>query len=393
MSWLGILLSFACVLGRQGLSDTEGWTAYGSTRLDAAVERWWGTRGNRRAPAVSVAVGFNGRLVFARGYGEARPGLPATEHTVYHIGSLSKQFTAAAVLALMDRGAKAPRSHDPITPASSARDFFEDVDNWDGDGHGPVTLRGLLTMTSGLPSLIEHPPAQTDPWGTITSARMLDQLRKLPVPGESAGFAYNNSGYFLLAEIVEIVVAGNDLGAASFVEFVKGNIISRLGLADTSFIGDYASYSPMRAAVPSWGRTPAYRRRPAYVDADWLKGAADMASSAVDLFTWDKALMGNDLLSVESRHLMFADAARVGPSTYYGMGWFIEHSPGWDWYSHSGHVPGFTSSNTIARHSPDGAWISVSLLTNADNVSGLNELASDIVRTVMHQSMAASAER
>ena len=61
MSWLGILLSFACVLGRQGLSDTEVWTAYGSTRLDAAVERWWGTRGNRRAPAVSVAVGFNGR--------------------------------------------------------------------------------------------------------------------------------------------------------------------------------------------------------------------------------------------------------------------------------------------------------------------------------------------
>lgn len=393
MSWLGILLGIACVLSRQGLPDTEGWTAYGSTRLDAAVERWWGSRGNRRAPAVSVAVGVNGRLVFARGYGEARPGMPATEHTVYHIGSLSKQFTAAAVLALMDRGAKAPRSNDPITLASSARDFFADVDNWDGNGHGPVTLRGLLTMTSGLPSLIEHPPAQTDPWGTITSARMLDGLRKLPVPGTSTGFAYNNTGYFLLAEIVETVVAGNNLGAASFVGFVKGSIISRLGLADTSFIGDHASYSPMRAAVPSWGRTPAYRRHPAYVEADWLKGAADMASSAVDLFTWNKALMGNDLLSADSRHLMFADAARVGPSTYYGMGWFIEHSPGWDWYSHSGHVPGFTSSNTIARHSPDGAWISVSLLTNADSVSGLNELAADIVRTVMHQSMAAGAAR
>jgi D-alanyl-D-alanine carboxypeptidase len=325
--------------------------------------------------------------------GEARPGLPATEHTVYHIGSLSKQFTAAAVLALMDRGATAPRSHAPMTLTSSARDFFEDVDNWDGDGHGPVTPRGLLTMTSGLPSLIEHPPAQTDPWGPITSARMLEQLRKLPVSGKLAGFAYNNSGYFLLAEIVETVVAGNGLGAASFVDFVNGNIISRLGLADTSFIGDYASYSPMRAAMPSWGKTPAYRRRPAYVEADWLKGAADMASSAVDLFAWNKALMGNDLLSVESRHLMFADAARVGQSTYYGMGWFIEHSPGWDWYSHSGYVPGFTSSNMIARHSPGGAWISVSLLTNADNVSGLNQLASDIVRTVMHQSMAASDAR
>jgi len=393
MTWLGLLLGIACALSRQGMADTVGGTAYGATQLDAAVERWLGTPGNRRTPAASVAVGVNGRLVFARGYGEARPGIPATEHTVYHIGSLSKQFTAAAVLALVDSGTLAPRSHNAITLASSARDFFEDVDNWEGDGRGPVTLRGLLTMTSGLPSLIEHPPADTDPWGTISSARMLDELRQLGVPRASAGFVYNNSAYFLLAEIVESVVAGNGQGTPSFADFVKGNIISRLGLADTSFIGDQRSYSPMRAAVPSWGRTPAYRRRPAFVQADWLKGAADMASSAFDLFTWNKALMGNNLLSMGSRQLMFSDAARVGPSTYYGMGWFIEHAAGWDWYSHSGQVPGYTSSNTIARHSPDGTWISVSLLTNADGVSGLDELAADIVRIVMHQTTAASDAR
>jgi D-alanyl-D-alanine carboxypeptidase len=393
MTWLGLLLGVACALSRQGSADTVGLTAYGSTQLNAAVERWLSSGGYRRAPALSVAVGVNGQLVFARGYGEARPGLPATEHTVYHIGSLSKQFTAAAVLALVDRGALAPRSNDAINLASSARDFFADVDNWDGSGHGPVTLRGLLTMTSGLPSLIAHPPAQADPWGPITSARMLDQLRTLAVPATSTGFVYNNSAYFLLAEIVETVVAGDGPGTSSFADFVKGNIISRLGLSDTSFIGDYASYSAMRTAMPSWGRTPAYRRRPAFVEADWLKGAADMASSAFDLFTWNKALMGNDLLSAQSRHLMFSDAARVGASTYYGMGWFIEHSSGWDWYSHSGYVPGFTSSNTIARHSPDGAWISVSLLTNADGVNGLNELASEVVRTVMHQTSAAGNAR
>ena len=208
MTWLGLLLGVACALSRQGSADTVGLTAYGSTQLNAAVERWLSSGGYRRAPALSVAVGVNGQLVFARGYGEARPGLPATEHTIYHIGSLSKQFTAAAVLALVDRGALAPRSNDAINLASSARDFFADVDNWDGSGHGPVTLRGLLTMTSGLPSLIAHPPAQADPWGPITSARMLDQLRTLAVPATSTGFVYNNSAYFLLAEIVETVVAG-----------------------------------------------------------------------------------------------------------------------------------------------------------------------------------------
>ena len=152
------VLGVACALSPKDSADTVGLTAYGTTQLNAAVERWLSSGGYRRAPAVSVAVGVNGQLVFARGYGEARPGLPATEHTVYHIGSLSKQFTAAAVLALVDRGALAPRSNNAMTLASSARDFFADVDNWDGSGHGPVTLRGLLTMTSGLPSLIDTRP-------------------------------------------------------------------------------------------------------------------------------------------------------------------------------------------------------------------------------------------
>ncbi len=90
---------------------------------------------------------------------------------------------------------------------------------------------------------------------------------------------------------------------------------------------------------------------------------------------------------------MFSDAARVGPSRYYGMGWFIEHAPGWDWYSHSGYVPGFTSLNMIVRSSRDRAWISVSLLTNADGVSGLDELSSDIVHAVVRQSGGAAAFR
>jgi CubicO group peptidase (beta-lactamase class C family) len=334
-----------------------------------------------------VAVGLNGRLVFARGYGEARPGIPATERTVYHIGSVSKQFTAAAVLLLVDRGAKTPRTQAPLTLASSQRDFFDHVETWDRDGHAPITLRGLLTMTSGLPSLIEHPPTLADPWGNITSAQMLDALRLLPLARPADAFHYNNSGYFLLTQIVEAVGAGN------FADFVKNEIIATLDLSDTSFIGDRTSYSPMRVAAPSWGATPAYRRRPAFVEADWLKGAADMASSAVDLFAWDKSLMEGKMLSPASRQLMFSDAARVGPSTYYGMGWFVEHERGWDRFSHSGYVPGFTSSNTIVRNSRDGTWISVSLLTNADSVPELDKLASDIVRTVMHETLAASLPR
>ena len=393
MPWPGLLLIIAFALARPECAGAVGWTAYGTARVDAIIAHWLENSGNRRAPAISVAVGVSGQLVFARGYGEARPGLPATEHTVYHIGSLSKQFTAAAILTLIDRGAKAPRSQELITLATPAQDFFDNVENWDGAGRAAITLRGLLTMTSGLPSLIEHPPAQADPWGAITSASMLNELRKLPPSGVSSAFAYNNSGYFLLAEIIEVVSAARVPRSASYADFVKGEVLSIVGLTETGFIGDHASYRAMRAAVPSWGRTPAYRRRPVFVEADWLKGAADMASSAADLFAWNKALMEDKLLSPASRHVMFSDAARVGPSRYYGMGWFIEHAPGWDWYSHSGYVPGFTSLNMIVRSSRDRAWISVSLLTNADGVSGLDELSSDIVHAVVRQSGGAAAFR
>jgi CubicO group peptidase (beta-lactamase class C family) len=381
-----LILVFAVALALPDAARAVGLGAYSTARLDAIIEHWLVSGNKRRSPAMSVAVGINGELVFARGYGEARPGLPATACTVYHIGSLSKQFTAAAILLLIDRGVKAPRSQARMTLASTPEEFLDRVDKWQVEGAPPITLHGLLTMTSGLPDLIEHPPAQVDPWGRIASSHLLDELRKLPRSAKPKAFAYSNSSYFLLAEIIERVSAANASGPSGFTEFVAAEIISPVGLSGTGFIGKQDAYGSMSAAVPSWRSTPAYRRRPAFVEADWFKGSADMASSAIDLFLWDKALMEDRVISSHSRHLMFSDAVRAGPSKGYGMGWFIEDLPGWDWFSHTGHVPGFTSSNTIARNRRDGTWISISLLTNADGLRELDTLSSVIAHALMEQS-------
>jgi hypothetical protein len=75
---------------------------------------------------------------------------------------------------------------------------------------------------------------------------------------------------------------------------------------------------------------------------------------------------------------MFSDSARVGPVTYYGMGWFVEHESGWDRFSHSGSVPGFTSYNAIAKRQTSASWLSVTLLTNSDGIEGLDELADEL---------------
>src|SRR5262249_61896651 len=119
--------------------------------------------------------------------------------------------------------------------------------------------------------------------------------------------------------------------------------------------------------------------RPACAQPHWLDGCGDMASNVVDLFAWNKALMEGRLLSAGSRDAMFADAARVDPMTYYGMGWFVGHDDAWDSYHHSGSVPGFTSYNAIQQHRADGKWISVTLLTNSDGVEDLDALADEIL--------------
>ncbi len=381
-----LLLVATALLARPHGPHAMGWTAYDTGQLDAACVRWVGDGGSRRAPALSVAVGLNGRLIFARGYGEARPGVPASERTVYHIGSLTKQFTAAAMLSLIDRNVRTPRSHHLLTVGSAVSDVLEGFDNWENSASSKATVRGLLTMTSGVPNLVERPPPEVDPWSKVSADRLLNALRERPANNGAGIFSYNNSSYFLLAEMIEALSGATATGATSFSDFVRAAVIVPAKLNDTAFVIGDRDYDATRVAVPSWGNTPPHRRRPAFVDAEWLKGAADMASSATDLFAWDKALMEGKVVSPASRLLMFSDAARVGPSRYYGMGWFVEHEQGWDWYSHAGYVPGFTSLNSIVRNPLDGSWVSVSLLTNADDVRGLDELSASIFQSVKQRS-------
>lgn len=385
MRWIALILIAAIAAAQPDSVQAVGLSSYVSARLNAAVEDWLGRGSKRRAPAMSVAIGLDGELVFARGYGEARPGRPATACTVYHIGSLSKQFTAAAMLHLIERGARAPLSQAVVTLDSTPREFFDHLEKWDMRDARPVTLRALLTMTSGLPNLIDHPPAHIDPWNRIPPARLLDELRKLPLARRAKAFSYNNFNYFLLAQMIESVGAADARGPASFADFLMAEVIGPAGLINTGFIGDDDPYRSMTAAVANWGDTPAYKRRPAFIADGWLKGAAEMTSSAVDLFSWNKALMEGRIMSPASRDLMFADAAQTGPSTAYGMGVFIRHAPGWDWFSHTGYVPGFTSSNAIVRNAKDATWIGISLLTNADGVRGFDELSAQIVEILAQE--------
>lgn len=326
--------------------------------------------------ALSLAVGVDGKLIIAKGYGEARSGVPATASTVYHVGSLTKQFTAAAMLKLIEGGVRAPLSQRPLDLATPLHDIFSGTERWNSTDQSPVTVRSLLTMTSNLPNFTREPPQGADPWGAVEVPQLIAALKQQSPRGWPETFEYSNTGYFLIAQIIEASLRSRGgTRPASMREYVRETLLRPAGLSQTGFIGDYAPNSALAA--------PRYSRRPAFAQPHWLDGCADMASSAVDIFTWDKALIEGRVMSAASLASMFSDGARVDPLTYYGMGWYVVHEERWDSYHHSGSVPGFTSYNAIEKsRERSGSWISVTLLTNSDGVAGLDELADDIFRVV-----------
>jgi CubicO group peptidase (beta-lactamase class C family) len=365
---IGILVT----TGADGTS-AAGWSVHKSARVEALVAHFLRPRrldATPPPPSLSLAIGVGGELVLAKGYGDAGAGRRATERTVYSIGSISKQFTAAAVLHLIEDGALAPLSGARLGLDTQMREIFSDVDAWTAADEPPITVRSLLNMTSNLPNFTRRPPANVDPWGAVAAPQLLSALKKLAPSGWPHSFEYSNTSYFLLAEIAERATDTRRTGGESFRDLVRGEILARAGMTATGFAGEEAAGVELAR--------PEYRRRPAFAQPDWLKGSADMTSNALDLFAWNKALMERKVIGPESLHAMFGEGGRVGPMSYYGMGWFVDHEDGWDKYRHSGTVPGYTSLNAIFSPREAPTWISITLLTNADGIEGLDALAEDL---------------
>jgi CubicO group peptidase (beta-lactamase class C family) len=323
--------------------------------------------------ALSLAVGLNGDMVLARGFGQATPGSSADAMTLYHVGSLTKPFVAAAVLKMSTRSAQALTSGAVLALDQPVSLFFHKAELWDGEA--PVTVRKLLTMTSNLPNFTRRPPRDVDPWGAISSQQLLDTLQHQAPHGLGSSFEYSNTNYFLLAALLEAVVEPEARTPRGYREVLTDDVFLPAGMRDTRFIGEPPGEHNLAA--------PHFRHsRPAFNSPDWLKGSADVVSSARDIFKWNKALMEGRVLAPELRAMMFAEWARVAPLQFYGMGWFIEHEGNRDIYFHSGTVPGYAAYNMIAvdKRSPD--WISVTLLANSDAVEDLDDLAARILDAV-----------
>lgn len=345
-----------------------------ASQTSALIQRFMKPPADTGAPslaAMSVAIGRDGVLLYADGFGDAKPNQRATAHTIYMVGSITKQFTAAAILRLIEKGAMIKGRVEKLRTTTPVADVLDIARDWRFDGGPPITVGNLLSMTSNLPNYTRRPPHELDPWGAVPARRLLSGMKEYRPSDYPGSFEYSNTSYFLLSEIIEDVTLNGV--SRTYHRVLQDEIFSRLGLDQTGFRGD--------PRLDNGLSSPHYRRRPRFFRPDWLKGSGDVASTVIDVFKWDKALMDGDALTSDMRAVMLADGGRVDPWTYYGAGWFITHKDGVDRYFHSGTVSGYTSYNLIVR-SRDDHWVSVSLLTNSDGVEEIEALADRIAALV-----------
>ena len=292
-------------------------------------------------PGASVLVVRDGLTILERSYGLANleERTPATSHTNYRLASVSKQFTAAAILLLVEDGRVAldepVRRWLPSLPAAADK----------------VTLRHLLVHGSGLIDYEDVMPAGFT--GQLHDADVLHILEGQNNTYFPAGtsYRYSNSGYALLALVVERA------SGMSFPEFLKQRIFAPLEMTETLAHVEGGPAMAHRAYGYSAKGTAWERTDQSTTSA--VLGDGGIYASIHDLAKWDAALYDTRLLSQESRALMFTPAVETDdPDVRYGFGWRITGDTVW----HSGETIGFR--NVIVRY--PGQRLTVVILSNRD---------------------------
>jgi CubicO group peptidase (beta-lactamase class C family) len=311
----------------------------------------------RNIPGAAVAVIKDGKVVKIKGYGLASIefNAPVTLDTVFEIGSVSKQMTAAGIMLLVQDGKvnldEKISKYLPNTP-----DAWKDV-----------TVRHLLTHTSGIKSY-------TSLSGFELSRRVkidgfIKQLSGHPLeftPGEKN--IYSNSGFNLLAYIIETQ------SGQPYMDFMRTRIFTPLGMTKTAD-RDPQFIIPFRANGYEW-RIDHYTGRDGSLTD--LMGAGSIVSTIGDMVKWDAALRGNKFLTaISKREIWTKFIFNDGTSSQYGFGWRISDVRGTRLIGHTGQTAGFGSA--IFRYADDDT--TVIALTNLGE-SGMGSLIASSVAKV-----------
>ncbi len=289
----------------------------------------------------------DGQVVYRKAVGMAslELGVPLQPDMVFRLGSITKQFTAAAVMLLVEQGKIGLK--DPIDKYLSGYPM---------QGH-VITVEHLLTHTSGIQSYTDIPGWVTSRvMNEMTVQELVDGFKKEPMqfaPGEQ--YRYNNSGYVLLGAIIEKV------SGKPYEAFVTEAIFKPLGMTGTY----YGSNEPIIRKRAQGYTGPADKAANArYLSMTQPYAAGSLVSTVDDLARWDAALYTEALLKKPALEQMWTAFKLInGTSTNYGYGWGVSTLRGRRSIDHGGGIFGFS---TYGLRVPDDR-VYVAVLCNSDN--------------------------
>jgi CubicO group peptidase (beta-lactamase class C family) len=317
------------------------------------------------APSASVAVVRGGQLVYEQAYGEARAGTPATPAMRYAIGSVSKQFTAAAILLLAEEG--------KLSLDDKVSRWFPGLSR-----AGDVSLRQLLSMTSGYQDYWPQDYVFTDMLAPATADAIMTRWagRALDFDPGTA-WQYSNTNYVIAAAVVERV------SAKPFMEYLRDRIFGRLGMTTAAdFDAGPLSASDAAPFLRHAGGPPREAPKEA---RGWLFGAGQLAMTAGDLAAWNIALMNQTVLrTASSRAQQTATRLASGTATSYGLGLNVAMVGGRRRLSHGGAVSGYTTSNLVYPDDQAAIVVLTNIYPGGGGAAGqiASRIASIILATV-----------
>ncbi len=302
----------------------------------------------------SVLVARNGQPILSKGYGMANIELnvPNSPETVFRLGSVTKQFTAMAIMMLAEKG--------KLNVNDAACKYLTDCPTaWQ-----TFTIKNLLTHTAGVPNYTDFPTFAKTTVSPMTTAEMIALLRDKPlefVPGEK--FAYSNSGYYLLGVIIEKV------SGKTYADFLQENIFTPLGMKQTGYD---VSARIIKNRAAGYARQGGAFVNASYMDMTIPYAAGAMYSKTGDLLLWDQALYTEKLVSLKTLNEIFTPFKNG-----YGYGWGIgkqfEHRE----ISHGGGIYGFATE--ISRFPDDK--LTVVVLSNVQGAPA-GKVANDLAAIV-----------
>ena len=314
----------------------------------------------------SVLVARGNEALLNKGYGSAdlEWAIPNSPDTRFRLGSVTKQFTAACILLLEERG--------KLSVNDSVKKYMPDAP----DAWNKITIFNLLTHTSGIPNFTGFPDyAKLEPFAT-TPAELVARFRDKPLdfqPGES--WNYSNSGYVLLTYLLERI------SGDTYANFLKENIFTPLGMKDTGVDSN---------STIIWHRASGYANNgvrvenAGFVNMTVPQGAGALYSTTEDLLKWEESLFGGKVLKPESLVKMTTPFKND-----YAFGLGVHTVNGRKVIDHNGGIEGFS---TVLAYYPDDK-LTVVVLENITNAASPGEIANKLAALAHGETVSLPGER